>query len=108
MNPMGLEEQRRQMMRMRQKQIIQMQQVRRLQQQQQQQQQQSMSEQQGMAAMGGMYGPPPSHPHAVPNTGVVPPGMLPSYGQLTTMGGGIPPPQTLSQGMPGGPGPMPM
>ena len=105
MNPMGLEEQRRQMMRMRQKQIIQMQQVRRLQQQQQQQQQQSMSGQQGMAAMGGMYGPPP---HAVPNTGVVPPGMLPSYGQLTTMGGGIPPPQTLSQGMPGGPGPMPM
>ena len=109
-NPMMLEEQRRQVLRMRQKQFIQMHQARRMQQQHQQQQhQQSMA---GQAPPGmGMYGPPPSVvSHMVPNTGVMPPGMPPSYGQLTNMGGGggMPPPHTLSQGMPGGPGPMGM
>ena len=106
---MMLEEQRRQVLRMRQKQFIQMHQARRMQQQQQQQHQQSMA---GQAPPGmGMYGPPPSVvSHMVPNTGVMPPGMPPSYGQLTNMGGGggMPPPHTLSQGMPGGPGPMGM
>lgn len=101
-NPMVLEEQRRQL-RMRQKQFIQMQQ-RRL---QQQQQQQSMAGSVMPSGMGGMYGPPPGAPHAGPGSGVMPPGMPPSYGQLTSMGGGMPP-HSLAQVMPGGPGPMTM
>ena len=103
-NPMVLEEQRRQALRMRQKQFIQIQQARRL----QQQQQQSMAGPVMPSGMGGMYGPPPAGPHAGPNSGVMPPGMPPSYGQLTSMGGGMPP-QSLAQGLPpGGPGPMTM
>ena len=105
MNQVMLEEQRRQALRMRQKQFLQMHQVRRM---QQQQQQASMA---GQPPPGmGMYAPPSVLPHMVQNTGVMPPGMPPSYGQLTNMGGagGMPPPHSLSQGMPGGPGPMGM
>ena len=106
-NQMAMDEQQRKLLRLRQQQqqIIQMQQVRRL---QQQQQQQSMPGQagQGMGMMGGMYSQMGSS-HPPPNTGMVPGGMPPSYGQLTTMGGGMPP-HSLSPGPPGGPGPMAM
>ena len=110
-NPMIMEEQRRQALRLRQKQFLQMQQVRHIQQQQQQHQQQMGGQGGGVPPPGmGMYGPPSGVGHVVPNSVVMPAGMPPSYNQLTTsMGGsgGIPP-HSLSQGMPGGPGPMPM
>ena len=107
MNQMMLEEQRRQALRIRQKQFMQMHQARRMQQQQQQASMVAGGPPPGMA----MYGPPPSVvTHMIPNTGVMPPGMPPSYGQLTNMGGGgaMLPPHSLSQGMPGGQGPMGM
>ena len=106
MNPVIIEEQRRQLaLRMRQKQFIQMRRM------QQQQQQHSMGPPGGIPPGMAMYGPPHPHappmgPHMIPSTGVVAPGMPPSYGQLANMGGGMPPPH--SQGLPGGPGPMGM